>query len=330
MKKKQWIIIAVLLILLAAGFAVRSLTAIPLAEGYLYEDENRVLYAKVIPDKENVAVEIQEAKVETIEDLPAVTNATHMFTGTLKEGNLTLTTKEGQAVTATVTRDELVFHGPWMDAYEPETKLLGTPKTAYEEKLTALSKRVSERAEAIQKQRAEQKAKEAAELAKKVEQLTKLQADIAENVKYLSELHFSEDQAIYEQHLADMQALSEEITTVGQDEGAALVETMVGSMNTLMDGVNVLHAKIDQKAKSITNIIEVMQGDLNQAQVLWSQVKERIENKDKEYRSKAYDEVVKAGTEAIGKAKEELAVAKKMLNGYKSRAEGYHQKAQAH
>lgn len=327
-KKKHVVIIAALLILIAAGFAVWSFTAVRLAEGYVYEEENRVLHAKVIPGKENVTVELQEAKVETIDDLPAVTDTTYIFTGSLEEGKLSLTTQQGQAVAAAVTPDELVFHGQWLEQYEPETKLVATQTTAYNEKLVALNQRVSERAEDIKKQRAEQKAKEAAELAKKVEQLTKLEADIAENVKYLSDLNVSEDQAIYEQHLADLQALSEEIAALGQDTGMSEVKSsMVASMSAVMDGIHVLDASIGQKAKSISNIIEIMQGDLNQAEVLWSQVKEQIA--DKENRTKKYNEVAQAGKEALGKAKQELAAANKILNGYKSKAEGYYRKATA-
>ncbi|USG64040.1 hypothetical protein NDK47_17990 [Brevibacillus ruminantium] len=332
MKKKGFLILLILIVLVGAGIAVRSLTAVTYAAGYFYQDENRILYAKVLPGKEGITLEINEAQVETVDGLPQLKNNRYLYEGTVEGESLKLHAAEGQgeSLAASVNRERLVLQDTWREHYEANTELLAMQTEEYQTKLDALQKQVSEKAEAVQKEMAERKAQEKAEMNKKVEQFGKLESDIAENIKYISEYQISGDLAIFEQHLTDLASLSEELASMGPKSGLtqtdrAIASSIANSMNALMDGVRTLQSQVEKKTTALSGIAETLQGDMNQAQVLWQQVSGEIANRSE--RQKAFEEAVQAGTEAIAEAKKSVAAAEQNLAGYKKKAEGYYQKA---
>ncbi|QQE73221.1 hypothetical protein KDJ56_15020 [Brevibacillus composti] len=332
-EKKKWLwILVALAVCVGGGFAVRSLTAVTYAEGYLFAADDRLLHARVIPGKEEVAVELEEAKIESKDGLPAVIIEYHQYKGTVDGNSLLLQTKEGEKFAATVDQETLVFQQTWLEEYGPETRLLAVQAADYRQKMEELNRRARAEAEEIQKQIAEQKAQERAALDKQVKQFERLEADIREHIDYIADYQVAEEQAAYEQHLADLQALHQEITAMGPKAGlsateTALAESLASSMNMLMDGVHTLDDKVGKKAKALAGIIDTLQDDMEQAQALWEQLKET--HLDVGKRGEAFAETLKAGTAALAEARKNAAAADKMLKTYRKQAEDTYKQATA-
>ncbi|HBZ80246.1 MULTISPECIES: hypothetical protein [Brevibacillus] len=336
--KKKWIISAMILLVLAALTYgemqyVTTTATTPLAEGYLLEADNRLLFAKVVAGKEDVAVKLYEAKVETSNNLPVIKSNSYAYSGSLEKGNLILKTLLGQPITATVNEKELTFHGQTEEGYVGETKLLASQSTTYNEKLEAMKKRVSEQTAQIQKQTEEKKAQEAADQAfgEKVQRTSDLQVKIAEDAKKLSNMIFSEEQTLYEEHLTELQRMVEELSAYAQkpdlhDTDYATMETMVGGMEVQLGSLAVVLTRVEDKKKAMNEIMATLQKDMDETKVLWDQIKDEIPGFNSSLQ--AYNEAMKTGFDASEQAKARMAETEKQQSSIKEIAEGLYKKAE--
>lgn len=326
--RKKLLISALTLLILAslAYGGIYYVGKVQLAEGYLYEDENRLLFAKVIPGEDNLQVELHEAKIDTSDKLPVIQNNSYSYSGMMDDGQLILQATGGKQITATVNQAELVFHDQTTEANVGGAKLLASPYTTYSQKLDAMKKRVSEQAAQIQKEEAE------AAFAQNVEKTGKYQSYIAENAKYLSEMDFQDESQSYEQSLAELQGLLDEISSMAQKPDLSkaeltTMEIMVGSMETVLSGLEDIDQKLALKKKSMNEVMATLQSDMDETKKLWDQIKDGIP--DVNSRLQAYNESMKSGTQAIQQAKEKIAKAEKLHASNKKKSAALYQKAGA-
>ncbi|MGG1661788.1 hypothetical protein [Brevibacillus sp. NRS-1366] len=334
-KNKITIIVIALIVVVALGLGgYRFFSPLSLAEGYLYEDENRIVYAKVTQDQDNVNVEVMETKVETEDSIPVLKNSMIQFSGTIEGGKLNLKpqTEGGQEMNATVSADELVFLGPIATPDTNGTKLLASQMAVYQNKLQALTTRVNEEAEVKKKEVAERRAKEAArvEFAKKVERSTKLAADLIESAKYLNEIQFEDETRFNKEQVTELQGLLDEITLYATQPGLKKTEYEVmqgtaGSMKVLLDGMNTMDATIQEKKKRMTDLIAVLEADIADSKAVWEEIKASVPDAQK--REEAVNQAIKEATQAVEQAKQRRAAIEKEQASLKQSANKLYQNA---
>lgn len=332
-KNKISITLIILVVVAALGYgSIRFFGTVSLAEGYLHEYENRLVYAKVAPSGDEVSVEVVDTKVETEDSIPVIKSNTIAYAGSIDGSNLILKAQPDQSLNATVSKDELVFLGPLAAGDGGKTRLVASPAASYQEKLGALTARVNGEAEQKKKELAEKKAKEEArvQFAKQVERTTKLQADLVENGKYLTDLHFSDETTAYKEQLAELQLLLDEITVyAGQPDlkktEFEVMEETAGSMKVLLDGMDVIDANTKAKKKSMTAIMAVLETDLADTKTSWEEIKGSVPNPDAQL--KAHNDAIKAGSQAMAQAKERIASIEKEQTVDKKKAAQLYQNA---
>lgn len=332
-KQKIAVAVIALVVVAALGYAgFRLFGGVSYAEGYLYEDENRLLYATVAPSGDQVNVEVREARVETEDSIPVVKNNTLSFTGSIEGSELHLKAQSDQPLDAKVSGDELIFLGP-LTAGEPGGMRLAASQTAaYKEKLDAMTARVNLHAEQKKKEVAEKKAKEEArvQFAKKVERTTKLIADLVENSKYLTDLDFTEEAASYNEQIVELQGLLDEMKNYAAQPGLKEMEFQVmqetaGSMKVLLDGLKVIDDNISSKQSRMNSIMEVLETDLVDTKTSWEEIKDAVP--DAANRMKAYDEAVKTASQAVEQAKKRMVSIQKEQTDKKQQAAALYQTA---
>lgn len=336
-KNKITLMVITLIVVVALGYGgYRFFSPLTLAEGYLYEDEARIVYAKVTVDQNNVNVEVLETRVETEDNIPALKSSTHPLSGTIEGGKLNLKPQpqaEGsQEVSATVSSDELVFLGPIVPTDPNETRLQASQMAVYQNKLQALTTRVNEEAEVKKKEEAERRAKEQerVQFAKKAEQSTRLAADLTESATYLNEIEFAEETSFSKEQVTELQGLLDEVTLYSTQPDLKKTEYEVmqgtaGSMKVLLDGMNAMDATIQEKKKRMTDLIAVLETDIADSKAVWEEIKGTVTDAQK--REQAMNQSIKAATQAVEQAKQRLAAIEKEQAGLKQSANKLYQDA---
>ncbi|MBW5468264.1 hypothetical protein GPJ61_10385 [Brevibacillus formosus] len=334
-KNKSIMIVMALVIVALLGYAgYRFFGPVTLAEGYLYEDDTRMLYTSVTVNNEKVNVKITDSIVETEDSIPFLKTESILLEGTLDGGQLTLKNPAtGQDIIGTIKGDELQFDGLLMEESKGQTSLVATNKSAYESKLAILTKRINEEAEVKKKAAAEQQAKEKArvDFANKVKQTGKLEADLIETAKYLDELQFTDEAQFSNDQIAELQRLLEEIRTYSTQPGLSKMEFEVmqgtlGSMKVLVDGMNTMDGSIQDKNKNMQEMIAIMETDMKDIQTIWAEIKARVP--DAEKREKAINAAIKTATDSIAQAKQRQGLVDKSGQAkVKETANGLYQQA---
>lgn len=310
-KNKGIMIIIALVIIALLGYAgYRFFGPVTLAEGYLYEDDTRMLYTNIVVNNEKVSVEMTDSIVEEVDSIPVLKTESLMLEGTLEGEKLTLKNPAtGQDIIGTVKGNELQFEGLLLEENQGLTNLVATKKSAYESKLATWTKRINEEAEVKKKVVAEQRAKEEARVAfsQKVEQTGKLEADLIETAKYLDEIQFTDEMQFSNDQVAELQQLLDEIRTYSEQPGLSKMEYEVmqgtlGSMKVLVDGMNNMDGSVQDKHKSMGEMITIMETDIKDLQTIWADIKASVPDADK--REKAINAAIKTATDSIAQAKQ--------------------------
>ncbi|RNB51746.1 hypothetical protein EDM57_22090 [Brevibacillus gelatini] len=335
-KNKRLLLGIALLVVIVLGFwGYRLLGPVALAEGYMYEDNSRMVYAKATAENDQVNVEVTLSKLLVEDTIPRLQTETSAWTGTMENNTLTLQEKKtGQKLQAKLSADGLLFQGPFAQGEPTETMLTASDKQTYDDKLAAWTKSVEQEATQKKKELEEQQAKEAARVAfaKKVEQTGRLTADMLESAQYLQEIQFTEELQFSKDQVVELQGLLDELTTYAKQPGLSKMEYDVmsgtlGSMKVLVDGMNAMENTIAQKKKRIQDIIAVLETDMKDAQTVWEEIKASVT--DAEKREKALTEAVKTGSDAIAQANERLGTLEKELASVKASANRLYQQAVA-
>jgi hypothetical protein len=325
--KNNKLVMILLVLVIVAGLGVlgyRTLGTVDLAEGYLYEEENLLLFAKVT-NAEEISVEVTEIKVESEQGIPALKSKQEVYKGSVAEEKLVLAQEGGKTWSATVTKDEMVFLDPLSPAVPVGAKWVASTIATFEEKQKALDVRV--------KQEAERKKKEEAQvqMAKNIEKFTRLKADLLENNNYLNESQFSEETSLSQSHMAQLHGLLEEIKTYAAEPSLHRTEyevmvTTVDSMKVLSDGIGILGENIARKKQSMGDLIGILESDVNELEKLWEEVKGEIPEAEKQ--KTEFESVKTATTEALDQAKERIAASDKDLSANQQEAQALYGQAQ--
>lgn len=312
-KNKITMLVIALVVLAAAGFfGIRLFGGVSVAEGYLYEEENRMIYATVIPGQDQTKVEVIDTYVETDDGVPILKTETYAYTGGMDGEKLELKAQSGEAVNATVSAKELVFQSPLKEGGQAVPTLAASQSALYQKQLEAMTKRINELAEVKKKEVAEKRAKEEArvQFAKKVEKTDRLGADLVENAQYLNDLQFSDETAVYQSHAVELQGLLDEVKLYAgepalQKTEYELMKETVGSMKVLVDGMNAMDASISDKKKRMTDIMGVLETDVADIKATWEEIKASVPKPEE--RQKSFDTAVKTATDAMEQAKQRLS-----------------------
>lgn len=144
--------IALLLVIVLGFWGYRLLGPVALAEGYLYEDNSRMVYAKATAENGQVNVEVTLSKLLVEDTIPRLQTETSVWTGTMENNTLTLQEKKtGQKLQAKLSADGLLFQGPLAQGEPAETMLTASDKQTYDDNLAAWTKSVEQ--EAAQKKK---------------------------------------------------------------------------------------------------------------------------------------------------------------------------------
>ncbi|SFK61515.1 hypothetical protein [Brevibacillus centrosporus] len=313
-RKNRVFIVIALIVLAAAGFAgSRLLGGVSVAEGYVHEEENRIIFAKVvIPYADQTRVEVVDNFVETQDSIPVLKSETYNYTGTMDGEKLTLQSQSGGAMEATVSAGELVFQSPLQEGGQVPAKLLASTPVQYQKQLETMTNRINEQAEVKKKEVAEKQAKEKerVEFAKKVEKTDRLAADLVENAQYLTDLQFPDEAAVYQSHVSELQGLLDEIKLYAGQPALQMTEYEVmketaGAMKVLVDGMSSMNDSIQDKKKRMADITGVLETDLKDIKATWGEIKAKAPKPEE--RQKAVDAAVKAAQEAIEQAKKRIS-----------------------
>ncbi|MFD2369962.1 hypothetical protein ACFSO0_08290 [Brevibacillus sp. GCM10020057] len=338
--KRFAFIVAALVVIAAAGFAIsRLFGGVSYAEGYLYEEENRMIYAKVTPGEEQgqVKVDVTDTYVEEEDSVPVLKTASSVYTGSAEDGKLALTSAQqpGKPVAATVTADELVFLGPLQEGGQALPKLAASQDAAYQKQLAAMTARINELAEGKKKELAEKRAKEAArvEFAKKVEKTDRLVADLVENAQYLTDLQFADEASLYQEQVAELQGLLEEVRLYAGQPGLqqaeyAVMKEHVSAMKVLVDGIKATDTSVKGKKQRMTDIMSVLETDLADVKATWEEIRNKGVPKPDE-RQKALDKALSTASEAIAQAKQRMAAIDKQQSSAGQKAAQMYSEANA-
>jgi hypothetical protein len=333
--KRLYLGIALLVVIVLGFWSYRLLGPIALAEGYMYEDNSRMVYAKATAENDQVSVEVTLTKLLVEDTIPRLQTETSVWTGTMENNTLTLQEKTtSQKLQAKLRRDGLLFQGPLAQGEPAEILLAASNKQAYDDKLAVWTKNVEQEAAQKKKEVEEQRAKEAArvEFAKKVERTERLTADMLESAQYLQEIQFAEELQFSKDQVVELQGLLDELTAYAKQPGLSKTDydVMAGTLNNmkvLVDGINAMDGTIEQKKKRMQDIIAVLETDMKDAQAVWEEIKASVT--DIEKREKALTEAVKAGSEAIAQANERLSALGNEQAGVKASADKLYRQAAA-
>ncbi|MDF2679488.1 MAG: hypothetical protein K0R47_678 [Brevibacillus sp.] len=305
------VIALVVLVAVAGSFGSRLFGGVSVAEGYLYEEENRMIFAKVTPDREQTKVEVIDTYVETQDTVPVLKTETHTYTGSMNGDKLALKPQSGEPVNATVSAKELVFLSPLKDGGQAPPKLEASQSALYQKQLEAMTTRINELAEVKKKEVAEKRAKEEArvQFAQKVEKTGRLEADLVENAQYLTDLQFSDEASVYQDHVTELQGLLDEVKLYAgqpalQKTEYELMKETVGAMKVLVDGMQSMDASVKDKKKRMTDIMSVLETDVADTKAIWEEIKGSVPNPDA--RQKSFDAAVKTATKAMEQAKQRM------------------------
>lgn len=312
-RKNRVFIVIALIVLAAAGFAgSRLLGGVSVAEGYVHEEENRIIFAKVIPNADQTRVEVVDNFVETQDSIPVLKSEIYDYTGTMDGEKLTLQSQSGGAMEASVSAGELVFQSPFQEGGQVPAKLLASTPVQYQKQLETMTNRINEQAEVKKKEVAEKQAKEKerVEFAKKVEKTDRLAADLVENAQYLTDLQFPDEAAVYQSHVSELQGLLDEIKLYAGQPALQMTEYEVmketaGAMKVLVDGMSSMNDSIQDKKKRMADITGVLETDLTDIKATWEEIKAKAPKPEE--RQKAVDAAVKAAQEAIEQAKKRIS-----------------------
>jgi hypothetical protein len=333
--KRLYLGIALLAVIVLGFWSYRLLGPIALAEGYMYEDNSRMVYAKATAENDQVNVEVTLTKLLVEDTIPRLQTETSVWTGTMENNTLTLQEKTtSQKLQAKLRRDGLLFQGPLAQDEPAEILLAASNKQAYDDKLAAWTKNVEQEAAQKKKEVEEQRAKEAArvEFAKKVERTERLTADMLESAQYLQEIQFAEELQFSKDQVVELQGLLDELTAYAKQPGLSKTDydVMAGTLNNmkvLVDGINAMDGTIEQKKKRMQDIIAVLETDMKDAQAVWEEIKASVT--DIEKREKALTEAVKAGSDAIAQANERINALGNEQAGVKASADKLYRQAAA-
>jgi hypothetical protein len=333
--KRLYLGIALLVVIVLGFWSYRLLGPIALAEGYMYEDNSRMVYAKATAENDQVSVEVTLTKLLVEDTIPRLQTETSVWTGTMENNTLTLQEKTtSQKLQAKLRRDGLLFQGPLAQGEPAEILLAASNKQAYDDKLAAWTKNVEQEAAQKKKEVEEQRAKEAArvEFAKKVERTERLTADMLESAQYLQEIQFAEELQFSKDQVVELQGLLDELTAYAKQPGLSKTDydVMAGTLNNmkvLVDGINAMDGTIEQKKKRMQDIIAVLETDMKDAQAVWEEIKASVT--DIEKREKALTEAVKAGSDAIAQANERINALGNEQAGVKASADKLYRQAAA-
>jgi vacuolar-type H+-ATPase subunit I/STV1 len=333
--KRLYLGIALLVVIVLGFWSYRLLGPIALAEGYMYEDNSRMVYAKATAENDQVSVEVTLTKLLVEDTIPRLQTETSVWTGTMENNTLTLQEKTtSQKLQAKLRRDGLLFQGPLAQGEPAEILLAASNKQVYDDKLAVWTKNVEQEAAQKKKEVEEQRAKEAArvEFAKKVERTERLTADMLESAQYLQEIQFAEELQFSKDQVVELQGLLDELTAYAKQPGLSKTDydVMAGTLNNmkvLVDGINAMDGTIEQKKKRMQDIIAVLETDMKDAQAVWEEIKASVT--DIEKREKALTEAVKAGSEAIAQANERINALGNEQAGVKASADKLYRQAAA-
>jgi hypothetical protein len=333
--KRLYLGIALLVVIVLGFWSYRLLGPIALAEGYMYEDNSRMVYAKATAENDQVSVEVTLTKLLVEDTIPRLQTETSVWTGTMENNTLTLQEKTtSQKLQAKLRRDGLLFQGPLAQGEPAEILLAASNKQVYDDKLAVWTKNVEQEAAQKKKEVEEQRAKEAArvEFAKKVERTERLTADMLESAQYLQEIQFAEELQFSKDQVVELQGLLDELTAYAKQPGLSKTDydVMAGTLNNmkvLVDGINAMDGTIEQKKKRMQDIIAVLETDMKDAQAVWEEIKASVT--DIEKREKALTEAVKAGSDAIAQANERLSALGNEQAGVKASADKLYRQAAA-
>jgi hypothetical protein len=333
--KRLYLGIALLVVIVLGFWSYRLLGPIALAEGYMYEDNSRMVYAKATAENDQVSVEVTLTKLLVEDTIPRLQTETSVWTGTMENNTLTLQEKTtSQKLQAKLRRDGLLFQGPLAQGEPAEILLAASNKQVYDDKLAVWTKNVEQEAAQKKKEVEEQRAKEAArvEFAKKVERTERLTADMLESAQYLQEIQFAEELQFSKDQVVELQGLLDELTAYAKQPGLSKTDydVMAGTLNNmkvLVDGINAMDGTIEQKKKRMQDIIAVLETDMKDAQAVWEEIKASVT--DIEKREKALTEAVKAGSDAIAQANERINALGNEQAGVKASADKLYRQAAA-
>jgi len=333
--KRLYLGIALLAVIVLGFWSYRLLGPIALAEGYMYEDNSRMVYAKATAENDQVSVEVTLTKLLVEDTIPRLQTETSVWTGTMENNTLTLQEKTtSQKLQAKLRRDGLLFQGPLAQGEPAEILLAASNKQVYDDKLAVWTKNVEQEAAQKKKEVEEQRAKEAArvEFAKKVERTERLTADMLESAQYLQEIQFAEELQFSKDQVVELQGLLDELTAYAKQPGLSKTDydVMAGTLNNmkvLVDGINAMDGTIEQKKKRMQDIIAVLETDMKDAQAVWEEIKASVT--DIEKREKALTEAVKAGSDAIAQANERINALGNEQAGVKASADKLYRQAAA-
>lgn len=305
------VIVLVVLLVVAGLIGSRLFGGVSVAEGYWYEGENRIIFAKVTPDQDQTKVEVIDTYVETQDSVPSLKTDTLTYTGSMDGDKLALKPQSGETVNATVSAQELVFLSPFKEGGQAPPKLVATQPALYQKQLETMTKRVNDLAEVKKKEVAEKRAKEEArvQFAQKVEKTGRLEADLVENAQYLTDLQFSDEASVYQDHVTELQGLLEEVKLYAgqpalQKNEYELMKETVGAMKILVDGMQSMDASVKDKKKRMTDIMSVLETDVADTKATWEEIKGSVPKPDD--RQKSFDAAIKKATEALEQAKQRM------------------------
>lgn len=313
MKKNKLVMIMLGLVIIAVlGYlGYRTLNTVDLAEGYLYEEENLLLYAKVT-NAEQITLDVTEWKVETEQGIPVLRSKQRSYAGQVETDKLVLRQDGEKTWSAAFTKDELVFLDPVSDAVTAEARWQAAPLATYETKQKAMDERIQREAEKKKQEKALEE--ERVQLAKRLDQLKRLKADLQENIQYLHESQFSEETDMARSQLTQMQGLLEEVKSYASSSSMHRVEfevmgATVESMSVLRDGIRAIEDRMDRKEKAMNNLIEILESDLSELEKTWKDVKDQVQAA--KVQSKEIEEVKAATAQALAQAEERIMASDK-------------------
>jgi chromosome segregation ATPase len=337
MQSKHKVAIILLALLIVGGIAYAGMRLIPglggvkLAEGYLYEAEEALVYAKTTKiSEQEVEVELTVLAEGIKGGVPVLESASAAYPATFnEEGQLLLQLDESEGqLAAVVTEEELLFSEPLTDVLPQDAKLVATALAEFQSKQEAFATRIEQAAEAKREEQAREKAR--VEKAQKVEKVARLKADLLENIQYLEDLDFSAELGTDKENLAILQSLLDEVNayaaeaTLLRAEYEAMAAT-VESMKVLRDGVGALADSIEQKKKNIENLISILEADMADLTATWEEIADEIPDADKQLQE--LNEVKDKTTQAIAQAKERMAASDSEQTNSRQQAEGLYQQA---
>lgn len=306
------ILLLALVVVAGLGFAGLSVYGTTdLAEGYLYEEENLLLYAKVTKAEET-GVEITNWQVVTEKGIPVLKNRQDSYKATVDEHQLTLRQDVEKTWSAAFTKDELILHDPVVEGLAADSKWLASDPLAFEAKQKALVERVQQQAEQKKKEMAIEE--ERVRMAEAGDKFKRLEADLQENSEYLDATQFSDETAVAQNQLAHMQDLLQEVQAYAKQSSMnhmefEVMQATVESMKVIRDGASTILENIDKKKTGLVNLSEILESDVAELDKIWEQV--ISQTPDAKSKEGEYLSVKETVTTAIAQAKERLAAGEK-------------------